>query len=641
MSQSAGRSAGGRGLAWWPRRAVDVVRRHGIAGLVWAATRRLGRVLPSGAYALWREWQEPDGRELKVRTAAPAGQGWQPTVSILQVPAQRGRVRLPDLLASLHAQTCDQWELVIADPAGTATGTQDSPRICRLSGVPGETGQDCLLRCLDASRGELVILLATDAVLPQWSVAEVVRVFDETPEADLLYSDADLLFGRRRAQPWFKPAWSPEAMLSANLFDPLVVVRRALLAGLASFYEELDGSALHWDLALRLADAARHPVHLPKVLAHVRVRGWGAWRRRGWRRPTPSAAAAAAPALAAHLRRAGLEASATADRRGRLRVSWPVRGEPLVSLIIPTRDNGAVLRRCVDSILERTSWRRFELLLLDNGTQELDACSFLTEVARRPNVRVLPWPHPFNWSAVNNFGASQARGELLGFLNNDMEITTSDWLEELVRWVQRPEVGVVGTLLVRADGSVQHAGVAMGLGGVAGHPWERMAEDDDSVAGPAFAYRDVVAVTGACQVIRRGVFEKLGGFDESFVTLFSDVELCVRAWRRGYRVVHTPWARLVHYHGSTRGGDVRMPPHDFWTAQERFGDLVARGDPYLGPNLSPWSSAPRPRHPAEPDPGVWLGHLVEISRQQYSAEEACQPQPIRPLVDAAHTRCRT
>lgn len=640
MSEGAGRSAPARGLVLWSRRVVEVVRRRGLAGLARAVVRRLGRVLPPGAYTLWREWHEPDDAEPKARTDVPPEQGWQPTVSIVQLPSGPGRVRCSGLLGGLHDQTCDRWELVVADLDRASVGMQDNPRIRWSPGTAGESGADRLMRYLGASRGELVMLLAADVVLPSWAVSDIVRVFEDNPSTDLVYGDADILRGRRRTQPWFKPGWSPEAMLSVNLFDPLVVVRRTLLAGLALGEGSTEGAALHWDLALRLAEVARHPLHVPRVLAHVRATGWGVRKRRGWRRPTAATAAAATPAVASHLRRAGLDASATSDNRGRLRVFWPVRGEPRVSLVIPTRDNGKMLRRCVDSILSRTSYRPFELLLLDNDTREAEARSYLSEVAGRPEVRVLSWDHPFNWSAINNFGASQASGDLLGFLNNDMEVTSPDWLEELIRWAQRPEVGVVGTLLVRGDGSVQHAGVALGLGGVAGHPWERMAEDDDSVAGPAFAYRDVLAVTGACQMIRRGVFAELGGFDEGFVTLFSDVELCLRAWRRGYRVVHTPWARLVHYHGTTRGGDTRMPPHDFWIARERFGDLVARGDPYLGPNLSPWSSAPCPRQAAEPDPAAWLGHLVEISRQQYGAQEARRPQPIRPLVDAAHANCR-
>lgn len=575
---------------------------------------------------------------------ALAGQGrqvgdpdWRPLVSVVRVPGDSGGGGWRRIHSALQAGDYDRWELLVGGPA---RAVRVDPRVRHIALPEGGGTSTWLDVAFAAADGELVALLAADAVLPGWALHLVVQGFEQHLDADLLYGDATMLYGRQGRDPWFKPEWSPDAMLSVNLFDPLVVVRRALLAGLALREGSTEGAALHWDLALRLAEAARHPVHVPRVLAHVRAQGWGAWRRRGWRRPAPATAAAAAPAVAAHLQRAGLDVSATSDNRGRLRVSWPVRGEPRVSLIIPTRDNGKVLRRCVDSILSRTSYRPFELLLLDNDTREAEARSYLSEVAGRPEVRVLPWLHPFNWSAINNFGASLATGEFLGFLNNDMEVSSPDWLEELIRWAQRPEVGVVGTLLVRGDGSVQHAGVALGLGGVAGHPWERMAEDDDSVAGPAFAYRDVLAVTGACQMIRRGVFAELGGFDEGFVTLFSDVELCLRAWRRGYRVVHTPWARLVHYHGTTRGGDTRMPPHDFWMARERFGDLVARGDPYLGPNLSPWSSAPCPRHAAEPDPAAWLGHLVEISRQQYGAQEARLPQPIRPLVDAAHARCR-
>jgi len=617
---------------------VETARRRGFRGLVWAVARRLGWPQPASLYALWREGFEAGGASLAEGRLEVARQC--PAVSVVQVPTAGARVGCAALLAALNGQSCADWELVGLESQSGRFGGEADPRLRELPAVPGETPASRLTRCLEAARAELVMLLAADSVLPPWAVAEAVRAFQDNPGADLVYADADLICSERRMQPWFKPGWSPEALLSVNLFDPLVVVRRSLLGHVRPLGGSLDGAALHWDVALQLAEAARHPVHVPKVLAHVRVRGWGAAGRRGWRRPSPSTAAAAAPALTAHLERTGLGGEARADKRGHMRVGWPVRGEPLVSLIIPTRDNGRVVRRCVDSILERTAWRRFELLLLDNDTREPEARAFLAQAASRPQVRVVPWPHPFNWSAINNFGARQASGEVLAFLNNDMEVTSPDWLEELLRWVQRPEVGVVGTLLVRADGSVQHAGVALGLGGVAGHPWERMAEDDDSVAGPAFAYRNVTAVTGACQVVRRELFEALGGFDEGFVTLFSDVELCVRAWRRGYRVVHTPWARLVHYHGTTRGGDARMPPHDFWMARERFGDLLARGDPYLGPNLSPWSAVPCPRHAGEPGPGVWLEHLVEISRQQYDDRQARHPQPIRPLVDAAHARCR-
>jgi hypothetical protein len=251
--------------------------------------------------------------------------------------------------------------------------------------------------------------------------------------------------------------------------------------------------------------------------------------------------------------------------------------------------------------------------------------------------RVVPHPGEFNWAAINNAAARACSGQLLLFLNNDVEALDSDWLEELVRWALVEDVAAVGALLLRPDGTVQHTGVALGLLGLAAHPFERMREPARGPAGEVGWYRNWLAVTGACQMWRREVFKRLGGFDEGFFALYSDVELCVRAVRTGMRVVCTPFARLSHAHGISRGGDALMPPHDYIVAHDRLGGLVRVGDPFWNPNLSRWSATPDLRRAGELEPAEWLDAFVDLARKAFDATAARRPQPLVHLARRAAT----
>jgi O-antigen biosynthesis protein len=357
--------------------------------------------------------------------------------------------------------------------------------------------------------------------------------------------------------------------------------------------------------------------HVPAILCS---------RRMGGDEPDDGGSSASIQVLRAHLERSGLSATVegTVDRS---RVRWALPRVPLVSIVVPTRDKGDVLRRCVESIEARTAYHALELVVVDNGSEDPGTLAYLAVLEAR-GTRVLRWPHPFNWSAINNLAARAARGELLLFLNNDIEVLDADWLGELVGWALRPGIGVVGGLLLRPDRTIQHAGVVVGLGGMAAHPFEGLTENADGVAGRPGWYRNWIAVTGACQMVRRSVFEDLGGFDEGFLALFSDVDFCVRAWRHGYRNVYTPFARMLHSHGTTRGGDARMPPHDFVVAFERLGDVLRCGDPYWNPLLSLGPSVPCLRPAGELDRARWLGHLVEVLQERFPGEAARSPQVL-------------
>jgi len=281
---------------------------------------------------------------------------------------------------------------------------------------------------------------------------------------------------------------------------------------------------------------------------------------------------------------------------GILRCVWPTRGHK-VSIVIPTKDKLPVLRRCVKSILRLTKYPDYEILLIDNNSTEKSTRAYYESLRAHTNIRVIDYPAPFNYSAANNLGARHATGDFLLFLNNDTEVLQADWLEELARWAERPGVGAVGTKLLYPNGTIQHAGVIVGLMCHAAHVFAKLERDHQGLFGSVNWYRNYLAVTGACVMIARDIFEKIGGFDEAYELVFSDVEICLRLVEHGYRIVYTPFAALNHYEGLSRAN--RIPPADFHRASRHMVDIVESGDPYFNPNLSYNCEVPLPRSPHE------------------------------------------
>jgi GT2 family glycosyltransferase len=263
-------------------------------------------------------------------------------------------------------------------------------------------------------------------------------------------------------------------------------------------------------------------------------------------------------------------------------VRYPVAGAPLVSIIIATRDRLPLLRQCIRSIEERTAYRRYEILVIDNDSREPDALSYLEALARRWPVHRAPGA--FNFAAINNLGVRHARGEHLLFLNNDTQVIAPDWLEAMIEHAQRPEVGAVGAKLLFPDGRIQHAGVVVGLGGIAGHAFKHHTGVRADRAGLPDVVRNCSAVTGACLMVSRARFDEVQGFDERLRVVFNDIDLCLRLRERGYLIVFTPRALLYHYESASRGR--REPPDDLKLFRSRWGEALRRGDPYYNPNLT-------------------------------------------------------
>jgi GT2 family glycosyltransferase len=436
--------------------------------------------------------------------------------------------------------------------------------------------------------GWVVPIHAGDRIAPGW--ADLFHAaLRRTPDVDLVYWDEDCITERGRSEPFFKPDWSPELLLHINYLQT-AAFRSRLLPGVAA-------AGMGWPFAA----AAGRIVHIPFVLQHRAQRRAGDLShestdaRRFW----------ASQAREALERRgfAGVHVDATT-----LRLTWEIT-YPAVSVIIPTRDNLEYLRRCLSTLLEKTDYPAYEVILLDDHSSEPAVLAYYEQIqAAFPNVRVYANEEPFNYSRVNNHGAALAKGPLLLFLNNDVEILEPGWLKEMARWALQPGVGMVGAKLLYPDGTIQHSGIVVGMTGHAAHLYQGLASPLRRFFPSQEVARNVSAVTGACMMVRRDAFAAVGGFDETLGLVFNDVELGVRFLRAGWRVVYTPGAVLIHYEGRSRARYI--PAEDIRLGAERLGTFICQGDPYYNPNLSMAVAWPTLRRPFEPKPADRLADIV-------------------------------
>nr|WP_175429276.1 glycosyltransferase family 2 protein [Lysobacter enzymogenes] len=500
-------------------------------------------------------------------------------------------------LDSVLAQTWPHWQLCIADDASRSGAVRRllrdyaarDPRIAlRLRENHGHICE-ASNSAIEMATGSHIGFLDHDDELAPQALAEMARAIAEHPQARLFYSDEDKIDeSGRRFEPNFKPAWNPDLLRTQNYICHFVAIEAALVRELGGLRAGFEGAQDH-DLLLRCAERLDDAqiVHIPQVLYHWRVLPESTALSGGAK---PYALEAGRRAVEEHHARSGVRARVEVTEHGYYRSVRSLRERPLASLIVPTRDRAGLLRTCVESVLQRTAYRPLELLVVDNGSSEPEALRYLAELRRREHVRVLDWPHPFNFSAIVNHAAAQARGEVLCLLNNDTEVIASDWLDELVSHALREDVGAVGGMLYYPGDTIQHAGVILGIGGVAGHAHGHLRRGSNGYLGRAGVVQNLSAVTGACLALRRRVYAEVGGMDETLAVAFNDIDLCLRLHARGYRNVWTPHAELYHHESASRG------PEDTCEKRARFLGEVAimRGrwgelllnDPAYNPNLS-------------------------------------------------------
>ncbi len=444
---------------------------------------------------------------------------------------------------------------------------------------------------LSLATGDYVALLDHDDELTPDALYEIAALICRNPDTDMIYTDEDKIDAQgRRHSPFFKPDWSPDTFLSLMYTCHLGVYRTALVRKIGGFREGFEGSQ-DYDLVLRLTEHTDKIRHIPQVLYH--------WRSI----PASSAASfqskeyaqdAGLRAVREALQRRGEDAVAepVAGLSGRYRVRYRLRDRPLVSIVIPTRDLSELLEICLTSVFEKTSYDRFEVIVVDNGSREAETRGLFQRWQEKEpgRFRVVPLPIPFNFPALINEGVRNARGELVLLLNNDIEVVSGDWLAEMAAQAMRPRVGAVGAKLLYPDDTVQHAGVVLGIGGIAGHSHKYLSNDRPGYFDRLRITANYAAVTGACLMVEKAKFEAVGGFDEALPVAFNDVDFCIRLLKAGYYNLCLNHLTLYHHESKTRGPEDTVEKQirfrgEIDRMEARWGELL-KNDPFYSPHLT-------------------------------------------------------
>ena len=504
------------------------------------------------------------------------------------------------MLDSILDQTYGQWEVCIAD--GSPRG-QDVEKVLKkyaekdsriryeiLGGNRGISGNTNA--ALAMAKGEYVILADHDDTIPPQAFYEVAKAINKHPDCDVLYSDEDKLDmdGKALFDPHFKPDFNPDLLTSVNYICHLFVVKKELLDRVGGFRQEFDG-AQDYDFIFRCTEQAKEIVHIPHVLYH--------WRcHQGSTASNPEskmyAFEAGARAIMAHYERMGIAAEKVEKGvdYGIYHTTFKIKGEPLVSIIIPNKDHSRDLDVCVRSILEKSTYRNLEFIIVENNSTEPETFAYYEEMEEKhPAFHVVTWKEGFNYSAINNFGASFAKGEYLLLLNNDTELLEPDSIREMLGFCQREDVGIAGARLLYADDTIQHAGVVIGFGGIAGHTFIGLHKAENSYFHRAMCAQDYSAVTAACLMTKKSVFEAVGGLSTELAVAFNDIDYCMKVRALGKLVVYAPYATLYHYESKSRGLEdtpekVARFNREVAIFIKKWPDIIKNGDPYYNPNLT-------------------------------------------------------
>ncbi|MCR5688077.1 MAG: glycosyltransferase family 2 protein, partial [Lachnospiraceae bacterium] len=512
---------------------------------------------------------------------------------------------LREMIDSVIAQTYGKWELCLADGSDSAHSyvgdvvrsyNDERIRYEKLTenlGISGNTN-----RCFDMASGDYYGLFDHDDVLHPTVLYEYMKVIC-AEDADYIYCDETTFSGRsidHMITLHFKPDFAPDNLRANNYICHFSVFSKELVDKCGKFRSEFDGSQDH-DMILRLTREAKHIVHVPKILYY-------------WRSHAQSVAAdinaksyaidAAKGAVAAHLKACGFKDFRIESTRAFetiFRIRYALTSEPLVSIVIPNRDHYEDLSRCIESIMDKSSYENYELIIVENSSETDEIRDYYETLKKHPHIKVVEYEGEFNYSAVNNLGVSASSGEYILLLNNDTEVITRNWIEELLMYAQRQDVGAVGCMLYYPDYTIQHAGIVLGMGAhrTAGHSHYKLEKENLGYMGRLCYAQNVSAVTGACLMVRRSLFEEAGGLSEDLAVALNDVDFCLKLRKKGLLNVFTPFAELFHYESASRGSDAgegsdpekaKRYERECALFRERWKAELEAGDPYFNPNFS-------------------------------------------------------
>lgn len=515
---------------------------------------------------------------------------------------------LRDMITSVLNQTYQNWELCLADGSDAEHG--EVGRICREylekdsrivyqkllknEGISGNTNE-----CLKLATGEYIGLFDHDDILHPSTLYEYVKAVNEQ-DADYIYCDETTFKNgdiNKMLTMHFKPDYAVDNLRANNYICHFSVFAKRLLEGEELFRSRFDGSQDH-DMILRMTDRAKHIVHIPKLLYYWRCHEGSVASGIDAK---PYVVAAAKGAVADHLRRHGFthfQITSTKAFETIFKIRYEIIGDPMISIVIPNKDHAADLKRCITSILEKSTYENYEIVIVENGSETKEIFEYYTSLKEYDNIRVVTYEKPegqngFNYSAVNNFGVKQTKGDYILLLNNDTEVITVNWMEELLMYAQREDVGAAGGKLYYGNKTIQHAGVVLQLGAhrTAGHSHYGQSRENLGYMGRLCYAQNVSAVTGACLLVKKSLFEEAGGLDESFAISLNDVDFCLKLREKGLLNVFTPFAELYHYESVSRGLDDSGEKAERYNREsahfrEKWKTVLEKGDPYYNPNFS-------------------------------------------------------
>ena len=547
-------------------------------------------------YEQWILKHRPDKKTLRKQKKTVFQK--KPLISIVVPLYQTPEPYLRELIDSVKAQSYENWQLCLADgsPDDRLKGFLDRNygkenrivyrKLEQNGGISVNTNEAAML-----ATGEYLMLCDHDDTLEPDALYEITKAINEKDAPDVLYTDEDKVSmdGKHYFDPNFKPDYNLFRLRENNYICHIFVVKKALTDRVGLLRAEFDG-AQDYDFIFRCCEEADKVVHIPKVLYH-------------WRCHMDSTAAdpeskayayqAGRRAIKEHYQRMGIDASVEmTERPGWYRSYVKIQDNPKISIIIPNKDHIEDLELCLFSLTKRSTYKNYEILIVENNSEKPETFEYYKKLPDRyPKVKVLTWEKEFNYSAINNFAAKQAEGVYLLFLNNDVEILTPQWIEEMLQICQQKDVAITGAKLYYPDDTIQHAGVVLGLGGIAGHIMCKASREDPGYFGRTVTVQEISAVTAACMMIRTEDFWNAGGFDETFQVAFNDIDLCMKVRAAGKKIVFTPYAELYHYESKSRGLE-DTPEKQFRFDKEvkafeaKWSEQLAKGDPYYSPNLS-------------------------------------------------------
>ena len=547
-------------------------------------------------YEAWLRAHQPNPKELKKQRKTKFA--YEPKISIV-IPLFNTPIRyLDELLVSITSQTYANWELCLADGSTKKEvgdfirqkyGKEKRIRYQKLEenkGIAGNTNAAVAM-----ADGDYVMLCDHDDLVAVNALYEMVSVLNEDPSTDIVYTDEDLVNSDTTMyfSPRFKPDFNFDFLRSINYICHIFMVRKTILDEVGCFRENFDG-AQDFDFILRCCEKTTKIAHIPKILYH-----WRSHENSTAGNPDSKQYAidAGKRALEEHYARLGIDAEV---RYTGIFIMFEsalkVKDNPKVSILIPSKDHVEDLDKCITSIEEKSTWKNFEIIVIENNSTEQDTFAYYDQIQLRyPNVQVVYWKKGFNYSAINNYGASFATGDYYVLMNNDIEVITPQWMEYMLGYCQRENTGMVGAKLYYPDDTVQHCGVVIGVGGFAGHILTRTGREDSGYFGRLKAIQDISAVTAACLMIKKTTFDAIDGLDEEFQVALNDVDLCLKVRAHGELVVQNPMVEMYHYESKSRGMEDSKEKHERFKREiarfrTKWADILEKGDPYYNPNLT-------------------------------------------------------